>query len=227
LKRANSLIRSKNNDLKKSLVKIETLIQEIHHRIKNNMQMISGVLTLQQDESDNEEVHSALEESISRIHSMALVHEKLYNSASLKEIKTKEYTEQLVEFVEKTIGVKNLKVKKRINIDENLIFDADTTSNLGLIMNELITNSYKHAFKNDKENSLELSILKEDDHYTLVYSDSGLGFPEDYNFEESKSLGVHLILILADQLNGEMSYSNNAKSVFKVHFKPSEISFSS
>ncbi|MDX1773423.1 sensor histidine kinase [Oceanihabitans sediminis] len=226
IKDLNIKLRGANADLEKSLVKIETLIKEIHHRIKNNMQMISGVLSLQQEESESKEVHSALDESISRIHSMALVHEQLYNSASLKEIKTKEYSEQLLEFVEKTIGVRNFNVKKIINIDKELIFDADTTANLGLILNELITNSYKFAFKKDKDNSLEISIFKESDHYTLEYSDSGSGLPDDFNFEESESLGVHLILILAEQLHGEMTYSNKGKNVFKVHFKPLEASFS-
>ncbi|TDU40441.1 two-component sensor histidine kinase [Gelidibacter sediminis] len=223
---ANTQINSKNAELEKSLFKIQTLIKEIHHRVKNNMQMISGILSLQQDESTDEAVKSALEQSKSRIHSMALVHEKLYGSVSLKDIKTKEYTEQLLDFVEEIIGVKDLNLKKTIKIDDDLIFDGDTTSNLGLILNELVANSYKHAFKMDKVNTLEISIFKDKDHFILVYSDNGSGLPENYNFKESESLGIQLILILADQLNGEMNYSNDDKSTFKIHFKPIEISFS-
>ncbi|MFD1160968.1 sensor histidine kinase [Hwangdonia seohaensis] len=223
---ANTQIKTKNTELEKSLFKIETLIKEIHHRVKNNMQMISGILSLQQEESNDEAVKSALEQSKSRIHSMALVHEKLYGSVSLKDIKTKEYTKQLLDFVEEIIGVKDLNLEKTVKIDDDLIFDGDTTSNLGLILNELVTNSFKHAFKMDKINSLEISILKKNDHYLLVYSDSGPGLPENYNFEASESLGMQLILILADQLNGEMNYSNDGKSTFKIQFKPIEVSFS-
>jgi len=91
-------------------------------------------------------------------------------------------------------------------------------------MNELVTNSYKHAFKINKVNTLEISISKENDHYVLVYSDNGPGLPDNYNFEESESLGMQLILILAEQLHGEMNYSNDGLSTFKVHFKPIELS---
>jgi two-component sensor histidine kinase len=224
-KRLNKSLKLANSDLEKSLIKIQTLIKEIHHRIKNNMQMIAGVLTLQQDETDNKHVISALEQSKSRIYSMALVHEKLYENISLKEIKTKEYIEQLIAFVEQIIGNKEISLKKSFTIDDALIFDADTTSNLGLMLNELITNSYKHAFKTDKENTLEVSIIKKEDHYLLIYSDNGAGLPENYNFEASESLGMQLILILADQLNGEIKYSNKQKSTFEISFKPIEVSF--
>ena len=190
------------------------------------MQMIAGVLSLQQDETSNTAVKTALEQSKSRIHSMALVHEKLYGSVSLKTIKTKEYTEQLLDFVEQIIGRKDLRIEKTISIDDGLIFDGDTTSNLGLILNELVTNSYKHAFTLDKVNTLEVAIQKENDYYLLTYSDNGSGLPENYNFEASESLGTQLILILTDQLNGKMNYSNEGKSTFKIHFKPIEISFS-
>ncbi|MBJ7881354.1 sensor histidine kinase [Gelidibacter salicanalis] len=222
---ANSQINTKNSELEKSLFKIQTLIKEIHHRVKNNMQMISGVLSLQQEENNDEAVKSALEQSKSRIHSMALVHEKLYGSVSLKEIKIKEYTEQLLEFVEEIIGVKDLNIIKTITIDDALIFNGDTTSNLGLMLNELVTNSYKHAFEMDKVNTLEISIAKKEDHYELIYIDSGAGLPEGYNFEDSESLGMQLILILADQLNGHMTYTNNEKSIFTIHFKPLETHF--
>ncbi|SEA53953.1 sensor histidine kinase [Bizionia paragorgiae] len=223
---ANAQIQSKNNDLEKSLFKIQTLIKEIHHRVKNNMQMIAGVLTLQQDESTDNEVKSALEQSKSRIHSMALVHEKLYSSISLQDIKIKEYTTQLVEFVDNTIGNKGLNVKQKITINDDLIFDGDTTSNLGLIMNELLTNSFKYAFSYNKNNSFEISLLKDGDHYSLKYSDSGSGLPEGYNFEDSDSLGLQLIVILTEQLNGRLHYSNQGKSVFKITFTPLEVSFS-
>lgn len=225
LKLANTEINAKNTELEKSLFKIQTLIKEIHHRVKNNIQMISGILTLQQEENKDEAVKSALEQSKSRIHSMALVHEKLYSSVSLKDIKTKEYTEQLLNFVEEIIGVKNLNVQKTITIKEDLIFDGDTTANLGLILNELVTNSYKHAFEINKVNYLEISILKEKEHFVLLYSDSGSGLPPHYNFEDSESLGIQLVLILTEQLNGTMNYSNEGKSTFTIQFKPLEIKF--
>ena len=222
---ANDEITIQNLELEKSLSKIQTLIKEIHHRVKNNMQMISGILTLQQDESNDVTVKTALEQSKNRINSMALVHEKLYGSASLKDISTKEYLEQLINFVEQTVKSEELNLKKTINIDNDLIFDGDTTSNLGLIINELVTNSFKYAFKNDIDNTLNISILKEPNYYVLVYSDSGPGLPENYDFETSTSLGVQLIVILAEQLKGKLEYSNDNLSTFKIYFNPLEPSF--
>lgn len=225
LKIANEEISIQNVELEKNLSKIQTLIKEIHHRVKNNMQMISGILTLQQDESNDAKVKTALEQSKNRINSMALVHEKLYGSSSLKDISTKEYLEQLINFVERTVKSDELTLNKTINIDSNLIFDGDTTSNLGLIINELVTNSYKYAFKEDVVNSLNISILKDPDFYVLVYSDSGPGLPENYDFNSSKSLGVQLIVILTEQLQGKIEYSNDNLSTFKIYFNPLQPSF--
>ena len=225
LKIANEEISNQNLELENNLSKIQTLIKEIHHRVKNNMQMISGILTMQQDESNDAKVKSALEQSKNRINSMALVHEKLYGSASLKEISTKEYLDQLISFVERTVKSEELNLKKTIDIDSDLIFDGDTTSNLGLIINELVTNSFKYAFKINTANSLNISIFKEPDYYVMVYSDSGPGVPEHYDFEKSTSLGVQLILILTEQLHGKLEYSNDNLSTFKIYFNPLEPSF--
>ena len=222
---ANVEISKQNLELENNLSKIQTLIKEIHHRVKNNMQMISGILTLQQDESDDAKVKTALEQSKNRINSMALVHEKLYGSTSLKDISTKEYLEQLINFVERTVKSEQLNLKKTFNIDSDLIFDGDTTSNLGLIINELVTNSFKYAFINDSVNSLSISILREPDYYVLVYSDSGPGIAENYGFETSTSLGMQLILILTEQLQGKLEYSNDDVSTFKIYFNPLEPSF--
>ncbi|MEP3836523.1 MAG: sensor histidine kinase [Algibacter sp.] len=220
LKIANEEISNQNSELATNLSKVQTLIKEIHHRVKNNMQMISGILTLQQDESNDTKVKTALEQSKNRINSMALVHEKLYGSISLKDIRAKEYLEQLIDFVERTVKSEDLNLKKTITIDKELNFDGDTTSNLGLIINELITNSFKYAFKNDRINSLSISILQELDYYVLIYEDSGPGMPENYNFENSNSLGMQLILILTEQLQGKLEYSNAKMSTFIIYFNP-------
>jgi two-component sensor histidine kinase len=225
LKIANDEINKQNIELENSLSKIQTLIKEIHHRVKNNMQMISGILTLQQDESDDVKVKTALEQSKNRINSMALVHEKLYGSSSLKEIGTKEYLEQLINFVEETVKSEDLIIKKTINIDYELVFDGDTTSNLGLIINELVTNSFKYAFKNGVVNTLKISIIKEPSYYVLIYMDSSPGLPEHYDLKSSTSLGMELILILTEQLHGKFEYSSDKSSTFKIYFNPLEPSF--
>ncbi|NND10793.1 MAG: sensor histidine kinase, partial [Flavobacteriaceae bacterium] len=112
--------------------------------------------------------------------------------------------------------------KKTIDIPEEIIFDSETMSAIGLILNELITNSYKYAFKPNEDNFLELSISKDKEVYTLVYSDSGPGLPNDFDIEFCDSLGMQLIHILTGQINGEITYTNDGKSTFRIKFKKAE-----
>ena len=209
-----------NTKLEKSLFKIQTLIKEVHHRVKNNMQMISGLLLMQEDEYEDEKIKAALRQSQNRIHSMSLVHEKLYGNNTLREIRLKEYIVQLIESVDNTIRDGDLSIDKRISVDEDLFFDADTTADLGLMINELVTNSFKHAFKANTSNFLEIEITKKDDNYELIYSDSGEGLPDNFNIETSESLGMKLLQILTEQLSGTLLYNKEVKSTFSIMFKP-------
>ncbi|RZV68780.1 MAG: GAF domain-containing protein [Flavobacteriaceae bacterium] len=215
-------IGKKNKDLKNNYVKIQTLIKEIHHRVKNNMLMIANLLTFQEKEYDDPQILAALEQSKNRIQSMSLVHEKLYGSASLQDVKTHEYVNQLIAFIEDTLSSNVILPKKTIDIPEEIIFDSETMSAIGLILNELITNSYKYAFKPNEDNFLELSISKDKEVYTLVYSDSGPGLPNDFDIEFCDSLGMQLIHILTGQINGEITYTNDGKSTFRIKFKKAE-----
>ncbi|WP_348717139.1 sensor histidine kinase [Tenacibaculum sp. 190130A14a] len=220
LQEVNVIVVSKNDELEQNLFKIKSLIKEIHHRIRNNMQMISGVLAMQKREYDDENIINALSDSQSRIQSMSLVHEKLYGNESLKDVRIKEYISQLIEFVEETIREKELIVEKLVDIPNDLIFDAETTFNLGLIINELITNSYKYAFSRTEVNKLSLNIVKEEEVFKLIYKDSGEGLPEGFNLKASKSLGLQLIYILTDQLKGVLEYEKSPQSTFVIHFTP-------
>ncbi|WGD34407.1 sensor histidine kinase [Olleya sp. YS] len=221
----NKSLKIANQDLENNLFKIQTLIKEIHHRIKNNMQMVSGILLMQEAEYEDENIKKALRDSQSRIQSMSLVHEKLYGNRTLKEVKTKDYIEQLIKFVEDTVKNKSTEISKRIKIDKQLSFDADTTSNLGLIVNELITNSFKYAFNDTKENTLSIEIINDSEYYKLIYKDSGIGLPDDFDIKTSKSLGMQLINILTEQLGGYLIYNKAPESTFTIYFKPLEKSF--
>lgn len=222
LKSAYREIGHKNNVLNKNIFKIQTLIQEVHHRIKNNMQMIGNLLTLQEDEINDPRVTKAFEETKNRIQSMSLVHEKLYGSSTLEDVNAKEYIVQLIQFVEDTVSHSALHIKKTIQVPETFIFDAETMASLGLIINELITNSYKYAFKTEEDNYLEIIMSLENDVFTLIYSDSGPGLPKDFDIETSDSLGLQLISILTDQLRGSVNYSYSPKSAFIITFKYAE-----
>ncbi|MBT8310726.1 MAG: sensor histidine kinase [Flavobacteriaceae bacterium] len=222
LKYANKNIEIQNAELKKSIFKVQTLIKEVHHRVKNNMQMIGNLLTLQQDEYEDEKVIFALEQAKNRVQSMALVHEKLYGSTSLEDVNTKEYITQLIDFIDETVSNADIIPVKEINVSPELNFDSETMASLGLIINELITNSYKYAFKIGENNYLKFSVTKENDMYNLKYSDSGPGLPDDFDFETSESLGLQLIHILTDQLNGTVTYSKIGESTFNISFKEAE-----
>ncbi|WP_298427639.1 sensor histidine kinase [uncultured Kordia sp.] len=226
LQEANAEVISKNKELENNLTNIQTLIKEIHHRVKNNMQMISGILTLQEEEYEDENIKNALRDGQSRIKSMSLVHQKLYGTHTLRDVKTKEYITQLIHFIEDIVRNNYQEIIKEITIDEALVFDGDTTANLGLIVNELITNSFKYAFKTDQRNEISITIEKQNSYYKLTYSDSGEGLSDDFNFESTTSLGMELIQILTDQLSGELSYVKEPKKAFIIYFKPIQSSFS-
>ncbi|MGH1387447.1 sensor histidine kinase [Kordia sp.] len=226
LQGANAVVVSKNKELENNLSNIQTLIKEIHHRVKNNMQMISGILTLQEDEYEDENIIKALRDSQNRIKSMSLVHQKLYGAHTLKDVPTKEYVTQLIDFIESTVSHTILDLNTKIEIDDALTFDGDTTASVGLIVNELVTNSFKHAFKKDQKNSFSLTIAKQNDCYKLLYSDSGKGLPDDFDFNTTSSLGMQLIQVLTDQLNGTLTYTKAPKNAFEIHFTPIVSSFS-
>ncbi|AUC76712.1 sensor histidine kinase [Olleya sp. Bg11-27] len=222
---ANNLVVLKNKALEGNLLKIQTLIKEVHHRIKNNMQMVSGILLMQEDEYDDENIKKALRDSQNRIQSMSLVHEKLYTNVTLKEVKTKEYVEQLLMYIEDTVKYKSMQIDKEIVIDQDLYFDGDTSSDLGLIINELVTNSFKYVFTKDQKNTLSIQIFKDQDFYKLVYKDYGKGLGDDFDFNNAKTLGMQLINILTEQLGGHLEYVKLPDSTFIISFKPLEKSF--
>ncbi len=225
LQDVNAVVVSKNKELENNLTNIQTLIKEIHHRVKNNMQMISGILTLQEEEYEDEKIINALRDSQNRIKSMSLVHQKLYGTHTLKDVPTKEYIAQLIDFIEDTVSHQTFEFSKEIEIDEALTFDGDTTANLGLIVNELTTNSFKYAFKKNGKNNISVKITKQGDYYKLVYSDSGNGLPDDFNFETTSSLGMQLIQVLTDQLKGKLMYTSVPTKAFEIYFKQLESSF--
>ncbi len=219
LKLANDDIENKNIELEYSLSKIQTLIKEIHHRVKNNMQMVASLLLMQENEYEDEKIVAALVQSRNRIQSMSLVHEKLYGSENLEDVNISDYLKQLISFVEKTIGSNLIIPSKIIYIPKDLTFDGETTVSLGLIINELITNSYRYAFKENLENELIISITRNKKSFTLNYSDSGSGIPDHINIKKSKTLGLQLINILTEQLDGSLTYKKNDINEFIIEFK--------
>lgn len=199
----------KNKTIENSLREKEVLIREIHHRVKNNLQIISGLLELQGEKVKPEEAQR-------RIQTMSTIHEMLYRSQDISKISLQEYFEKLISNIAQGFGNKQVKIQIEI---ESVDFNIDTIIPLGLIANELVTNAFKYAFK-EKESGLLIVKLSPDNGNTWMMQirDNGQGVMGD--MPSNESFGLRLVNLLARQLKGKMNYSFAEGSIFTIHFEP-------
>jgi two-component sensor histidine kinase len=195
-----------------SLREKERLLKELHHRVKNNMQIIVSMLRLQTVNETDPKILAFVRDSKNRIESMALVHEMLYSSEGFEFTQLQEY----VDFLQRSIFLSYAPPKHEINvkldISEECFFKIDRMIPLGLIINEMITNTLKHAFVDNKGLiNIKARKLKGGKHI-LQYSDNGLGLPDDFDIEQTESLGMQLILMLTEQLDGVVTFSSIGKN---------------
>jgi PAS domain S-box-containing protein len=205
-------------ELKNSLIEKEALLREIHHRVKNNMQIISSLLNLQIDQVKEEESKDVLKDSQSRVKSMAMIHEKLYMSRDLSHINFKEYTEKLVSDIFYTYEVQIGTIKPILKV-ENIEINMETAIPLGLIINELVTNSLKFAFPEKVEGSVTVELKIKDGEHTLSVADDGVGIPENIDFKKTESLGLQLVNSLVNQIDGVITLDRSNGTEFKILFK--------
>jgi len=203
--------------IKKSLDEKETLLREIHHRVKNNMQIISSLLNLQIQYENLDETVGVLKESQGRVKSMAIIHEKLYQSSNLTYVNFKEYLEKLILDIFYSYGITTSAIESVLNI-EDIHLNIDTAIPLGLIINELVTNSVKYAFPKCK-GKINLKLVSNKDLIELTITDNGIGIPEDIDIENSKTLGLQLVKNLVNQLEGKLELDVNHGTEFKITFK--------
>jgi two-component sensor histidine kinase len=195
----------------------EVLLREIHHRVKNNFQTISSLLDFQMKDIEDEKAVSRIREGQSRLKSMSLIHEKLYqNQDDVATVNLKEYTEQLTEQVLGIYGKEYVKVELKIGKIE---LDIDTAIPLGLIMNEILTNSCKYAFNQENSDLKIVAELINQGHYQLTIQDNGPGLPESLQVTKLRSLGMKLISRLSKQLHGDVQFLNHSGALIKVRFK--------
>lgn len=215
----NSEIESQKDMISKSLQERETLLKEIHHRVKNNLQTVSSLLSLQSRYLHDPEALSALEDGQSRLASIALLHQRLYQNDDLSEVHFQEYVEQLAETVESTFEMPDKNIELELDVAD-CAFDIDVAVPLGLIINELLTNAYKYAFKGREKGRIKLSIQqKSDEEFTLNVVDNGLGLPADFSMKKSGSMGMTLVSLLSRQLHGSIEAKSEAGTQFTVSFK--------
>ena len=187
-----------------------TLLKELYHRTKNNMQVIISMLNLRSYTIDNEIVSIAFNDMIGRIQSMSLVHEKLYKSENLSVIKLDDYIEELIPLLISTDSMWDPKIQINLDLDSVLV-DIDSAIPCGLIINELISNTYKHAFKNLNSGEVKISLHNlEEDKVEIIVADDGAGLPLGFDIEKCETLGLQTVIALGeDQLHGSVDIVSN------------------
>ncbi|HMB46576.1 MAG TPA: PAS domain S-box protein [Candidatus Methanoperedens sp.] len=206
--------------IKASLKEKETLLKEIHHRVKNNLQIVSSLLDHQSQFIKDKKVIEIFTDSQNRIASMALVHEKLYQSKDLGKIDFSDYINDLAANLFQSYIENSGKIRLNMKI-ENIQLDIDFAIPCGLIINELVTNSLKYAFPAGSVGEIKIVFRKTiENMLELVISDNGVGIPPDLDFRKTGSLGLHLVTILAEnQLHGKINLNRNEGTEFKIEFK--------
>lgn len=222
------------------LANIETARKkEIHHRIKNNLQVISSLLDLQAEKFNNRgyvkdsEILEAFRVSQDRVLSMALIHEELHEGGEIDKLNFSPYLERLIKNLFHTYTLGDSSINLNLDLEENVFFDMDTAVPLGLIVNELVSNSLKYAFSYRNEGEIQIKLFSQEVgdkinseeelpekgiRYTLIVSDNGIGVPKDLDFENSETLGLQLVSILVDQLDGEIELKRDKGTKFIIKF---------
>ena len=208
--------------LTRSIEEKNTLLKEIHHRVKNNLMVVSSILEMQEDSNEDSDLNRILRVSQDRIQSMALIHEKLYQSPTLAEI---DFASYLDEFVDRLVATYHVDTSK-INVIKDLSsihLNVETATPLGLIVNELVANSLKHAFKDKATGEVRIFCNQsEDGLLTLCVSDNGCGLPDNFDLDETESLGMQLVSLLSRQLDASLEVVNDNGTRFCLTFHEME-----
>lgn len=210
-------IKKFETELKNSIKEKEVLLKEIHHRVKNNMQIISSLMNIQTRYLDDEESINVLKESQNRVKSMSMIHEKLYRSKKFDKVYFAEYIENLVGDLFYSYSIEKGKIRPVLEI-EDVKLNIETSVPLGLIITELISNCLKYAFPDSMKGILFVSLKKLGEYYELIISDNGIGFPETIEFKNTDSLGLQLVNSLTDQIDGEIDLNTNNGTEFRIVF---------
>lgn len=204
--------------LKASLREKEILLKELHHRVKNNMQIITSLLSLQLRYIKDEKDREIFSDSQNRIHSIALVHEKLYQSEDLSCIDFTEYLQLLIKQLINSYGVNPEKIEIAINAF-GITLGIDRAIPCALIINEIVSNSLKHAFPSEREGIIRIALNRnEKGEYTLILSDNGIGLPETLEFENTETLGLQLVRTLVQQLKGSIRLNRTGGTEYTINF---------
>jgi len=204
--------------LKESLKEKEILLSEVHHRVKNNLSIISSLLEMQAMQTNDNHIINALKDGQNRINSMSMIYETLYLSENLSLINMKKYLLKLADAVTQSAALMH-----NINLEieaENILLEVKYASPLGMVINELITNSFKYAFPDNRKGEIRIKLQKIKNNIILNYSDNGVGLPKDLDLKNPKSLGLSLVkMIIEDQLEGAVVLSRKPGACYTIKFE--------
>jgi PAS domain S-box-containing protein len=209
------------NQLRTSLKEKEVLLKEVHHRVKNNLQIVSSMLNLQMDQIADPRALELFKESQARVRSIALFHEKLYQSKDLAHVDMGEYLKSLTSGLFATYGVNPDRIVSSIEADDTPM-GVDAAISCGLIVNELVSNSLKHAFPGGRNGVVRIALRRDGRSAVLEVSDDGVGFPEELDFRSPVTLGLRLVCILAEQVRGTVDLDRRDGTRFLVRFERGE-----
>ncbi len=215
LLRAHHKLYKSRNEIQERIEEKEMLLKEVHHRVKNNLQTVSSLLSLQSRALADEKISNIIKSSQNRVVSMAMVHEMLYKRDDyLSKVELKPYVKELCDYLVRSVKGSTNNVKVDLDIDDNKL-SIDTVIPLGLIINETITNALKYGISEGSEGEIHVSLQKLDDNrYEMYLGDNGIGYSEDINPRTSNSLGLKLIYNLARQLRGTISRDYTKKGTY-------------
>ncbi|GAB4313141.1 MAG: hypothetical protein Kow0019_12410 [Methanobacteriaceae archaeon] len=214
---------SKNAEkrIKKSLKEKEVLLREIHHRVKNNMQIISSLLNLQLLQINDQNILKFFKDTQARVKAMAMIHEKLYESKDLSHISFADYVNRLLSQLFDSYAQDPTRIKLLLDIDE-IYYNIETAIPLGLILNELISNVLKHAFPGMMQGNLTVKLEKRDDVNILTVADNGVGIPEEIDFRNTSTLGLELVNSLVNQIDGDIELDRSNGTKFTIRYNEVE-----
>ena len=215
---ANNELELQNKEIFDQHKNLQLLIKEIHHRVKNNLQIISSLMSLQERAVADKEVIAVLNESKRRVEAIALIHQKLYQDENMYQVDFESYLEEIMSSQQ----VMNTRIKCLVK-SEKIMLDLDTAVPLGLIISELITNAIKHAFKIVEKPELIVTLHRKEDFCELIVEDNGSGLPLDFDINTTISLGFEIIVALADQIDASIEYKNNPGAQFSIKFNKTKI----
>lgn len=218
LKIAEEIQRISDEQIKASLREKELLLAEVHHRVKNNLAVISGLLGLQSGYVKDEQAKELFNESRNRIHSMALIHDKLYRNETLASIEFSNYISDLVNNIRDSYNASDTDIRFHLECCNSHI-DIKSAVPCGLILNELVSNAYKHAFTGRESGEIRIRFQQEGDQFRLEVSDNGIGYHPGQNLTEVPTLGLTLVTSLVEQIEGSLEMKNTNGTAFVITFK--------